>query len=369
MTWEYTQPVRIIFGRRKREVTFAVAKELGFRRGVLVCSPFFVRSGMAETFCKQSDGMLVDVFSGIAPNPATAAVDACAERIRGSGADFVIVLGGGSSIDLAKAAAVIATTHDSITKYHNTGVALPDQGLPLIALPTTSGSGSEMTQTSVLSDDRGVKNSINSKRFYPTVAIVDPELTYTVSANVTASSGLDALSHAMEGVMSNKHQPICDALAIQAVRLVFAHLRTAVKGDHNARDYMAEASILAILAFSLPRSGPPHSFSYGPTTRCGLAHGEACALTLDYFLELAATREKARLNSFAMQVGFADTSALADGIRMLKKDLGMLTDLKRFRLTDSDIEELVQDAMRPGMKNNPVPVTEEMVRDLYERLR
>jgi len=369
MSWEYIQPVRIIFGRGKRKETFQIAKESGFQRGMLVCSPFFERSGFAAAFCEKSAGMLIDVFSDITPNPTTSAVDACAERIRACGADFIVALGGGSPMDLAKAAAVIAPRGDSITKYHNTGLPVPDQALPLIALPTTSGSGSEVSAASVLSDEKGVKNSIFGKSLFPVAAIVDPELTYTVPAKITAQSGLDALSHAIEGVTSIYNQPICDALAVQAVRLIFKHLREAVAGDHLARDYMAQASVLAMLAFALPKSGPPHAFSYGPTGRYGIPHGEACALTLDYFLELAAVKEGARLNDFAVQAGFSDVSALASGIRTLKQDLGMLTDLKGFRLTDADVKELVHDAKRAGMKNSPLPITEEMLYALYERLR
>ena len=369
MTWEYIQPVRILYGRGKRAETHSIAKELGFQRGFLVCSPFFVRNGMAEAFCKEAEGMFVDVFSDITPNPTTMAVDACAQRIRASGADFVVAVGGGSPMDLAKAAAVTATTGDSITKYHNTGVPMPNQGLPLIVLPTTSGSCSEVTSTSVLSDSRGVKASIMSPRFFPIVAIVDPELTYTVPPKVAAESGLDVLSHAIEGYMGLRHQPICDALAIQAVRLVFAHLRAAVQGEESARDQMAQASLLSGLAFALPKTGPPHAFSYGLTTHYGLSHGEACALTLDYFLELAAAKAEERLQDFAIQAGFSGVSAMAEEIRALKRDCGMLTDLKHLHLTDADIKTLVQDAMRPGMKNSPVPVTEEMLYALYETLR
>jgi len=369
MNWEYEQPVKVIFGNKKREQIFDIASKMSLKRGFLVCDRFLAEKGIAADLMSKSKGMIADVFSDIEPNPTVTSVDTCAAEIRRSKADFVVAMGGGSAMDAAKAAAVIATTEDSITKYHKTGVALPDVGLPIIALPTTSGTGSEVTPVSVLTNEKqGFKAPILGRRLYPVVAIIDPELTYTVPPKVVAQAGLDVLCHAVEGYMSVKHQPICDALAIQAARLVFENIEAAVQKNESAQDNMALASVMAGLAFGQPKTGAPHACSYVLTNRYGIPHGEACALTLDYFVEVAATKEQERLDFFANQVGLEDTFAMTARIRELKESFGLLTNLKKLGLDEKGITLLVKDSQHPNMLNSPVEITEDILYKLYRGL-
>lgn len=181
MNWDYLQPVKIHFGKGRVKEIKEIARELGCERGLLVAGPFFFKSGLAEKVIKESEGMIVASFGDVSPNPDVVEVDACAEVIRQKNIGFVVALGGGSPMDCAKAAASVALTSDSIRKYHGTGVAMPEKHLPLIAVPTTAGTGSEVTCVSVLSDHaNGKKAPIVSEGFYPAAAIIDPELTYTM---------------------------------------------------------------------------------------------------------------------------------------------------------------------------------------------
>ena len=168
MNWDYLQPVKIHFGKGRVHEIKKIARELGCERGLLVAGPFFFKSGLAEKIIKESEGMIVASFGDVSPNPDVTEVDACAEVIRQKNIGFVVALGGGSPMDCAKAAASVALTPDSIRKYHGTGVAMPQEHLPLIAIPTTAG------------------------------------------------TGIDVLSHAIEGYWSKGHQPICDVLAMHA---------------------------------------------------------------------------------------------------------------------------------------------------------
>lgn len=205
----------------------------------------FFKSGLAEKVMSDSEGMLVASFGDNSPNPDVTEVDACADIIRKNNIEFVVVVGGGSPMDCAKAAASVALTNDSIRKYHRTGVSLPEEHLPLIAIPTTAGTGSEVTCVSVLSDHaNGKKAPIVSNGFYPVAAIIDPELTYTMPSAVTAGTGIDVLSHAIEGYWSKGHQPICDTLAIHAADLVFKYLFRAYENpnDKEAREKMLPSS-------------------------------------------------------------------------------------------------------------------------------
>ena len=257
MNWDYLQPVKIHFGKGRVKEIKEIARELGCKRGLLVAGPFFFKSGLAEKVIKESEGMIVASFGDVSPNPDVAEVDACAEVIRQKNIGFVVALGGGSPMDCAKAAASVALTPDSIRKYHGTGVAMPEKHLPLIAVPTTAGTGSEVTCVSVLSDHaNGKKAPIVSEGFYPAAAIIDPELTYTMPPQVTAGTGIDVLSHAIEGYWSKGHQPICDVLAMHAAELVFKYVYRAYRkpDDEEAREKMCEASLIAGLAFTLPKT-------------------------------------------------------------------------------------------------------------------
>ncbi len=370
--WNYEQPVKIIFGKGTVKQLTNAAALAGGSKGLLVCSPFFVRSHMAEKILAESNGAIVGVYGNVSPNPDVTEVDACAAMLRDLKADFVIALGGGSVMDCAKAAATICLTDDPISKYHGTGVPIPDAHLPLLAVPTTSGTGSEVTCVSVLTDHQcGKKAPIVSNGFYPVAAIVDPELTYTLPPQITASTGLDVLSHALEGYWSKGHQPICDACAIYAADLVFRYLYRAYlnPADEEAREKMAEASLIAGLAFTLPKTTSSHACSFPLTNLHGIPHGEACALTLDWFARINATAENGRVDHMAVKLGFRDTVEMADAIHNLKEKMGMRVDLKDMALMDAQIADLVKISRHPNLYNNPVEITDDMLLEMYESMR
>ena len=371
MNWEYVQPVAIRFGCGVRKEIKTAAGTLHCRKGLLVSDPFFVKNGLAERIVEESEGMLGGIFGEISPNPDVEDAHACAKKIREQGYDFVAALGGGSALDCAKAAASICFTDDSIRKYHGTGKKLPKEHLPLIAIPTTAGTGSEVTCVSVLTDHgNGKKTPIVSENFYPAFALIDPELTYSMPSKVTASTGIDVLCHALEGFWSKGHQPVCDALALHSCKLVFAYLGRACKNgsDAEAREKMAEASVIAGMAFTLPKTTAPHACSFPLTNLYHIPHGEACGLTLDYFTRINAGAENGRLETFAKEAGFESAGHLADAIDALKKETGLRRDLKDLHLGKSQIEELVRISRHPNLYHNPVEVTDEMLHEMYRLL-
>lgn len=287
MKWEYIQPVTIRFGEGIVKEVKDVAASMGCKRGILVSDPFFLTNGLADKIVKDSDGTLVCVYGEVSPNPEVKEVDACAKLIRENDIEFVVALGGGSALDCAKASATMCFREgESVRTYHGTGVPMPQKHLPLIAVPTTAGTGSEVTCVAVLSDhELGKKGPIVSNGFYPSIAMIDPELTYTLPPRITASTGIDVLCHALEGFWSKGHQPVCDALALHACEIVFKYLRRAYKDpqDKEARAKMAEASVIAGLAFTLPKTTSSHACSFPLTNLYHIPHGEACGLTLDCF--------------------------------------------------------------------------------------
>lgn len=372
MNWDYLQPVKIHFGKGRVKEIKEIARELGCERGLLVAGPFFFKSGFAEKVIKESEGMIVASFGEVSPNPDVVEVDACAEVIRQKNIGFVVALGGGSPMDCAKAAASVALTSDSIRKYHGIGVAMPEKHLPLIAVPTTAGTGSEVTCVSVLSDHaNGKKAPIVSEGFYPAAAIIDPELTYTMPPQVTAGTGIDVLSHAIEGYWSKGHQPICDVLAMHAAELVFKYVYRAYRkpDDEEAREKMCEASLIAGLAFTLPKTTSSHACSFPLTNIYHIPHGEACGLTLDYFIRINAKGEGGeRVEEFARRIGFKDAEEMADAVLELKKKMGLRCDLKDLELNDDQIAELVRISRHPNLYNNPAEITDEMLDEMYRYL-
>lgn len=372
MIWEYLQPVTIRFGEGVVGELKQVAEGLGCKKGLLVSDPFFVKSGLAQKIIEMSEGMLQGIYGQISPNPEVTEVDACAEQIREQKIDFLVALGGGSALDCAKAAGSVCFTKDSVRKYHGTGTAMPQEHLPLIAIPTTAGTGSEVTCVAVLSDrELGKKGPIVSDGFYPSVALIDPELTYTLPPYMTASTGIDVLCHAVEGFWSKGHQPICDALALYAARTVFRYLRTVYRDPENkeGRRKMAEASVIAGLAFTLPKTTSSHACSFPLTNLLHIPHGEACALTLDYFARINAEAQDGRIHEFARELGFQDMYQMADEILALKRDTGLRVDLKEFHLTDAQVADLVKLSRHPNMNNNPVDITDEMLNEMYQSMR
>ncbi len=372
MNWTYRQPVAIRFGNGALTSLYDEITALGGRRGLLVTSPSFVKRGLAERVRDMSHGLIGHVYGAVSPNPDVTECDECTEMLRRHGCDFVVAMGGGSVMDCAKAAAAFCTADAPAAAYLGDGKPMPDAHLPLIAIPTTAGTGSEITSVAVLSDHaRGIKAPLSADSMYPAVAIVDPELTYTVPPYVTACTGFDVLCHAIEAYWSRRHQPVCDALAVQAAGLVFEYLAAACENpsDHTAREKMAEASVTAGLAFAQPKTTSAHACSYPLTNMLGIPHGEACALTIDRLVRLNSSRGDIRTARLAGRLGFTDAGALADAIADLRERVGLRSDLRDLAITDTQFEALVEGSKHPNLLNNPVEVTDDDLRMMYAAMR
>lgn len=199
-------------------------------------------------------------------------------------------------------------------------------------------------------------------------------MTLTVPPQVTASTGLDVLSHAVESYWSTLNQPVCSACSIYAARLVFKWLEKAYNNpsDIQAREKMAEASIVAGVAFSHPRTTGSHACSFPLTNIYGVPHGEACAFTLDYFIKFNADNADGdgRITALAKDCGFESPYAMADEITVMKKQMGMRTKLSEIGCTtDEQIRELTKKSMSMLMKRNPIELTEDDIYEMYNKLK
>lgn len=367
--WHYRQPTEIRFGCGERRFLAQAATAYG-PRALLVTDRGLRDAPMVQEALSLL-GPQACLFADVEPNPTVIAVDALAARLREHHSDVVVALGGGSSMDCAKAAASVACQGGSARDYHTGGKALDSRHLPLIAIPTTAGTGSEVSPVSVLDDpEKGIKSPFVHDNFYPNLAIVDPELTVTMPRRVTAATGLDALSHAIEGYWSKGHQPICDLMGLKAVSLVFQYLPQVLEDGHNlsAREGMSLAALLGGLTFQLPKNAAVHACSYPLSRRYHLPHGEACALTLDHFVRFNAPVMGERGKALAQAAGVADMEALADAIAALKRLAGVPITLADAGIPAQDVEEIVRESFHPAIRNNPREVTEADLREIYARL-
>ena len=376
MQWEFNLPVKLVFGSGKRNDLAKYIDEIGGSRGVRVCGNSFCKNGVADEFLRLGGGKIVEIFSDIRPNPTTDNVNDCVRLMREVDADFAVALGGGSPMDCCKAACAIVRGDDNIEPYHSLGKPISaKEAIPMIAVTTTSGTASEVTNISVLTDiNKNLKQPMNDPAMYPKIAVIDPELTLTVPPQVTASTGLDVLSHAIESYWSTLNQPICSACSIYAARLVFEWLEKAYTEPENltAREKMAEASIVAGVAFSHPRTTGSHACSFPLTNIYGIPHGEACAFTLDYFVKFNAKHADSdgRLDALAKDCGFDSAYEMADEISSMKKRMGMRSRLSEIGCTsDEQIAELTKKSMSMLMKRNPIELSESDIGEMYNKLK
>ena len=359
----YRQPVEIRFGRGKISELGSVIREHGADRCLVVCDRFLgdkadmLRAGIPE---------IAAVFSDVEENPQLSGVEEAVRLIRAYNAGAVVGMGGGSTMDTAKFAAAIALGDGTAEEFFRGERPFPGERLPMIAVPTTAGTGSEVTQVSVISRGKE-KKTINNPVFMPRAALIDPALTETVPPKVTMNTGLDAMAHALEGFWSRNHQPVSDLMAVEAVRLVLENLEAAYRDgrDMTARENMSLAALLGGLSFALPKTAGCHACSYPLSEDYHLPHGEACAFTLDSFVRINAD---ARLEELCRRAGLSGTEELAGRIRALKELGGLRTRLSD--LGEVDMDKLCRDcAVHPLMNNNPVPMDAAALRRMFDALR
>jgi alcohol dehydrogenase class IV len=294
------------------------------------------------------------------------AMDACVD----ARADLVVSIGGGSVLDIGKAAAALAGAGPSAAEFF-AGHPIPDCGRPIIALPTTAGTGSEVTRVCVLSDTvHRRKASIRADSMLPRLAIVDPELTVSCPPRVTAHSGMDAMVQAIEAYASNGANPLTDALALEAVRLAAGALETAISrgADRPAREEMALASLMAGLALNTARLGLVHGLAHPIGAITGAAHGQLCGLLLPAVVEFNLSHAEARYARLAWEIGAAPAEAsqseaargLADFFRALNRRVEIPSRLRDVGLTRDALQYVAAEAMPSGStRANPRPVSEE----------
>ena len=310
--YSFRLPGKILFGVGVSEKVGLEAKALGGGKILLVTDRNLRRMGVTKKTeeALTGEGFDLDVFSDVEAEPRLEVAEATAEAGREKDYDLVAGVGGGSVLDMAKVAAIAKANPEPMRRY--VGVdKVKNPGLPRILLPTTAGTGSEVTNVAVVTiAENEEKTAIISPYMLGDLAMVDPSLTYTLPPHLTASTGLDALSHALEAVMSVNANPITDTLAYQSVNLIFVHLAEAYRtGDAESRYGMSLGSLVAGMSFGNAGVCLGHAAAYTFAVKYGVTHGTSCGLVLPYVFRFSAPAISDKLPKIAEAMGL-DTKGL-----------------------------------------------------------
>lgn len=358
-------PKVLRFGSGEVASVGAEAARLGARALIVTGRSSAAASGGLEqvTASLEAAGCAWGVYAGTPPEPRLEDVERGRVALRESGADLVVALGGGSALDVGKAIAALGRRSEPVSDFHGRG-ALDALGLPCIALPTTSGTGAEVTPNSVLTDpERGVKTSIRGDGLLPEVAIVDPALTLSLPPAPTAHSGLDALCQAMEAYVSIAANPLSDAWALLACERIAGSLaRAFAQGDDlAAREALALGSVLAGYALGSARLGLVHGLAHPIGTLTGKPHGLLCGSLLAPVIRANAEAAAGRYERIAAAVGCGGgAESLADWVADLCDRLGVPTRLEGLGVAEDDLAEIARLSATAGSTRfNPRQVTPE----------
>ena len=347
------------------------------RRALLVTDVPLVEAGTVEPLLGSLKDSRVDVqvFSDVVPNPRVSTVEAVRDAILSWGADLVVAVGGGSVMDTAKAGSLLASCGGSLLDYEGENqVAQSLRGI--VALPTTAGTGSEVTCWAVVTDeDRGLKMAIGAPEIAPRYALIDPVLSSTAPPGLTAGSGADALSHAIEAYTAKCSNVMSDALAIRAIEIIGVALPAAVRdgSDMDARGGMAIASLLAGMALSCSDTCAGHALAEAIGALADTPHGLACAICTPVALEFNAAAVPERVARIGEALGFAATGvptaeavqASLAGLRTFLSRVG-IPPASSLGLTTADIPKLVEHALTNlGNPDNPVPLDADVFARLF----
>ena len=370
-----------VFGEGALELTGRYARNLGAKKVLLVTDEKLIEHGWPDLVREsiEAKGLGTVLFKEVSPNPRDHEVMAGAEVYDREGCDAIVAVGGGSPMDLAKAVGIVSTNKKNILEFE--GVDKVDKpGPPLVCVPTTAGSSADVSQFAIITDtDRKVKIAIVSKTMVPDAALIDPLTTFSMDAELTANTGMDALTHAVEAYVSNANSPVTDLFALEAVRRVSQCLPAAVRrpSDNLARGGMMLGSMYAGMAFTNAILGAVHAMAHSLGGLSDLPHGLCNAILLDHVVGANFMHAGDRYVELARAMGAeipdksgedVKRSLVLDTFRNFKAEVGVTARLSDLGVKSEDLAELARlAACDPCMHTNPCEKTAEEILEIYEQ--
>jgi alcohol dehydrogenase class IV len=379
---KFVSPLTILSGEG---VLSQVAAQVNYFSGskvMIYADPGIIKAGLVkrlETILNENQ-IAYEIFSDVMPEPPLAIANKAVQALRESDADLVIGMGGGSSLDIAKTAAVLSRHEGNVEDYLNLSGSkkLLHKGLPKILIPTTSGTGAEVTDIAVFSLDT-TKDVITDPFLLADTAIVDPELTYSLPPKITAATGVDALTHAIEAYTSVNASPLTDTLALDAIQRISRHIRTAVwnGSDKEARKQLSLGSLHAGMSFYNAGVAGVHALAYPLGGLFKIPHGESNAVLLPYIFDYIWPSCISKMKHVASALGVHSPGmtdreaaiAAVEGLYHIVQDVGVPTTLKGFGIQESDIDRLTNDAVKQTrlLARSPKSYSIHDIHDVYQR--
>ncbi|MBM7610060.1 alcohol dehydrogenase [Lysinibacillus composti] len=359
-SYQLYMPTKVISKIGASEEVGEILLAHGYKTILLVTDKGIVNSGLLENIVQSLNNGNIEykIFSDVEPNPKSATITKIIDQYKDFNIDAVLAIGGGSSIDTAKAVAVMLKNEGNILDYE--GVEkIPNEGVPLVAIPTTAGTGSEVTASTIITDENSLfKVAVISSKIFPKLAILDAQLTLNCPRHITSSTGMDALTHAIESYLSKQKNPVSNAIALHAIKLIEENINRAYYygSDIHSREKMLEASMLAGYAFSQTRLGNVHAISQAFGGLFDIPHGVANATILPYIMEYnlpAAVDEYVEISK-ALNVYDPHLSAKENAEKVVKKIKEMNKELeipmytKELGVNLDHIDQIIKDSMRSG---------------------
>lgn len=346
MNFSYYMPTKVIYGKGE----FKNIDKLIDLNTMVICDPFL----------KEEINFGKIVFDEIIPNPPTHIVEKAVTIAMKENITTVVAVGGGSTIDTAKAVSCFARNIENEVPR--------EKKTRLIVCPTTSGTGSEVTNVGVYTFSNGLKMPVVTDAFWPDLAIVDPELTYSMPKKVTISTGLDAFTHSIESYWALSTQEISQALSLKAAKLIYDNLLKSADFDEAARDNMSKASLMAGIAFSQTRTTAAHAISFPLTNKYGIPHGIACALTLGKLIEFVYSENKEIMKEF-LKFLKVEVNELKDWIEKSILEGGFSLKLRDYGVKKEDLDEIIKDSFKANIiKLTPGNFTEEVLEKILQSI-
>ncbi|EPY52707.1 alcohol dehydrogenase Adh4 [Schizosaccharomyces cryophilus OY26] len=363
-----------LFGKGSLNEAANQIKMSGYKKILIVTDPGIIKIGLCDKVkgLLEERGSTVYIYNGVQPNPTVTNVKDGLKLIKEFGCDSIVSIGGGSAHDCAKGIALLATNGGKIADYEGVDKSLKPQ-LPLVSINTTAGTASEMTRFAIITEEtRHIKMSIIDKHTMPCLSVNDPETMYGLPPSLTAATGMDALTHAVEAYVSTAANPITDACALKCMELVGQYLNRAVKNgkDEEAREKMAYAQFLGGMAFNNASLGYVHAMAHQLGGFYNIPHGICNAILLPH-VQLFNSKDAgaaARLGDVAAQLGCEEHTAQAaiEKIQKLNEQVGVNPYLKDLGVFEKDFDNLSQNAMKDACgATNPIQPTLDEVKSIF----
>jgi len=373
--YEFYCPVKIVSGKKALANLPYEMDQLGTSKAMVITDKGVVGAGLLDKVKAVFEGSQAEicaVYDDTPPDSSDKVVNQVADIYKEKGCDCLVAVGGGSAIDTAKGVSIVVTMGESNLLKFQGAERIKEELLPFIVVPTTAGTGSEATAAAVITHvDKGIKMSITSYKLLPNTAIIDPDMTVTMPPKITAATGMDALTHAVEAYYCLQKNPVSDVYSLSAIKLIMGNLIKTIEdgADKEARLAMANAALLAGISFSNSLVGVVHSLAHATGGVAHVPHGVANAICLPWGVEYNIGKAGGFIAELAPEMGVTDVSgvdeqdarAVVDAIRDLLNRLNKLADLP-VRLRDAGVkEEQLADIAKVAINDGTVAMNPEEV--------